>query len=248
MMHMIAYASQASYPTPAPLIPIPDPTLRVAGNDFYVPAQVNQIISAAGLINSTVAPARMQIQSPSLRALLNFDLGPVANSNVFGSLPRCMRMWQTPLQLVTNEPLDMYCQNAASVLNQAMIILSDGPVKPVTGKIYSVRATGSAVLQPGQWVNTPLTFSQTLPSGHYQCVGFRAIGVTLVGARIFFVGGAWRPGVYASNSVNDNDWPDFRYGNIGVWGEFDNTVPPTVDCNGFNDTSQDFVFDLIKTA
>lgn len=246
--HLIGYETSASESALTAITPIPDPTLRVAGNDFYVPAQLNQIVSAAAMINSSAATLRAQIQAPSLRSTLNFDINPIVNGLVFGSLPRCMRMWNTPLQLVTNEPLDVYIQNGAAVMNRAFILLSDGPLKSVGGKIYTVRATGAATLVTATWVNTVLTFSQTLPSGHYQVVGFRAVGANLVAARIFFVGSPWRPGVYANNASNDNEWPDFRYGNIGVWGEFDNTVPPTVDCLGVTDSSQEFEFDLIKTA
>lgn len=245
---MIGYETSASQAALAAITPIPDPTLRVAGNDFYVPTGLNQIVGAAALINSAAATLRAQIQSPSLRALLNFDISPIVNGLVFGSLPRCMRMWDTPLQLVTNEPLDVYIQNGAAVMNRAFIILADGPLKPVMGKIYTVRATGAATLVTATWVNTALTFSQTLPSGHYQVVGFRAIGANLVAARIFFVASGWRPGTFAVNVNDNNEWPDFRWGNMGVWGEFDNTVPPTVDCMGITDTTQEFEFDLIKTA
>lgn len=245
---MIGYETSASQAALTAITPIPDPTLRVSGNDFYVPATLNQIILASAIINSAAATLRAQIQSPSLRAGLNFDISPIANGLVYGAFPRCMRLWDTPLQLATNEPLDVYIQNGAAVMNRAFIQLADGPVKTVTGKILTVRATGAATLVTATWVNTALTFSQTLPSGHYQCVGFRALGANLVAARIFFVASPWRPGTLATNLQDNNEWPDFRWGNIGVWGEFDNTVPPTVDCLGITDTSQEFEFDLIKTA
>lgn len=247
-MHMIGYESTASNAALAAITPIPDPTLRVAGNDFYVPSTLNQIVGGAALINSAAATLRAQIQAPSLRATLNFDISPIVNGLIFGSLPKCFRMWDTPLQLQTNEPLDVYVQNGASVMNRALLILADGPLKPVSGKIYTVRATGAATLVTASWVNTSLTFSQTLPTGTYQVVGFRAIGANMVAARIFFVGSAWRPGCFANNLQNDDQWSDFRWGNMGVWGQFDNTVPPTVDCLGITDTAQEFEFDLIKTS
>lgn len=247
-MHMVGYETSGSEAALTAITPIPDGTLRVAGNDFYVPSTLNQVCMAAAIINSAAATLRAQIQSPSLRALLNFDINPIANGLVFGALPRSQRMWKTPLQLTTNEPMDVFIQNGAAVMNRAFIILCDGPISPVAGKIYTVRATGAASLVTATWVNTVLTFSQTLPSGTYQVVGFRAQGANLVAARIFFVGGAWRPGTLALNLADNNEWPDFRYGNTGVWGQFDNTVPPTVDCMGITDTAQEFEFDLIKTA
>lgn len=248
MFHMIGYESNVSNPAIAAITPIPDPTLRISGNDFYVPTQLTYLVMAAAMINSAAATLRCEIQSPSLRAMLNMDISPIANGLVFGSLPPCVRLWSTPVPLVGNEPLDAYVENGAAVMNRVFLQLSDGVMKPVSGKIYTVRATGAAALATATWVNTSLTFNQTLPTGHYQVVGFRAIGANLCAARIFFVGSPWRPGVPATNAAANNEWPDFRYGNIGVFGEFDNTVPPTVDCMGITDTSQEFLFDLIKTA
>lgn len=248
MMHMIGYETSASEAALTAITPIPDPTLRVSGNDFYVPAGLNNIVSASALINSATATLRAQIQSPSLRATLNVDISPINNGLVHGNPPRILRMWNSPLPLVVNEPLDVYIQNGAAVMNRAFLILADGPPKPVQGKIYTVRATAAASLATASWVNSSLTFGQTLPAGHYQVVGFRAWSANLVAARIFFVGSAFRPGVYAATTENDNEWQDFRFGNIGVLGEFDNTVPPTVDFMGITDTAQTVFLDLIKTA
>lgn len=248
MFHLVGYEQSVSLAALTAINPIPDGTVRVINTDILVPKELPNIISAAALINSATATLRAELQAPSLRATLNFDINPIVNGLVFGSLPRCMRMWQTPLSLNANEPLDFFIQNGAAVMNRGLIMLSDGPVRPVQGKIYTVRATGAATLVTGTWVNTALTFGQALPAGHYQVVGFRAVGTNLVAARIFFTGSPWRPGTYAANVSNDNEWPDFRYGNLGVWGEFDNTTPPSVDCLGVTDTAQEFEFDLIKTA
>lgn len=247
-IHLIGYETSASQAALAAITPIPDPTLRIAGSDFYVPKGLNQVIAAAALINSATATLRAQIQSPSLRATLNFDISPINNGLVFGSLPRINRFFGSPLQLAENEPLDVYVQNGAAVMNRAFIWLADGPITPTKGKIFTVRATGAASLVTASWVNTALTFGQTLPAGHYQVVGLRVWGANLVAARLFFVGSGWRPGVPALNTEDNNEWPDFRFGNMGVLGEFDNTTPPTLDCMGVTDSAQVVLLDLIKTA
>lgn len=247
-IHMIGYETSASDAALTAITPIPDPTLRVTGNDFLVPPQLPNIVLGAGMINSVAATLRMQVQSPSLRATLNFDISPINNGLVFGSLPRLNRLWQTPLPLVGGEPLDVFVQNGAAVMNRAFLMLSDGPVAPITGKIYTVRATGAASLVTASWVNTVLTFGQTLPYGTYNLVGFRAWSANGVAARIFFVGYPWRPGVPMLNAEDNNEWGDFRFGNIGTWGQFVNTVPPTIDVMGITDTAQTFFLDLIKVA
>lgn len=246
-MHMVGFETSASEAALTAIVPIPDGTVTISGNDLRVPTAVNMIVSAAALINSAAATLRAEIQTPSLRATLNFDINPIVNGLVFGTLARCMRMWQTPLQLVTNESINFMIQNGGAVMNRGLLIMADAPVSPVKGKIFSVRATGAASLVTASWVNTSLTFGQVLPAGHYQLVGLRAIGANLVAARVFFVGGQWRPGTYACNVGDNNEWPDFRYGNTGVWGEFDNTTPPSIDCLGITDTAQEFILDLIKT-
>jgi hypothetical protein len=157
-------------------------------------------------------------------------------------------MWNTPLALQPLEPLDVFIQNGAAVMNRAFLWLCDGPPKPVTGKIYTVRFTTSISTATASWVNGVLTFGQTLPAGHYQVVGMRVWSSNSVAARLFFVGGAWRPGVPAETAEDNNEWTDFRFGNTGVWGEFDNTTPPSIDIMGITDTAQVGFLDLIKTA
>src|SRR5207247_1836789 len=98
------------------------------------------------------------------------------------------------------------------------------------GAIYTIRATAAVALAASTWVNGALTFSQALPYGTYQVVGMRARGANLAAARLVFVGQPFRPGVAGVNALGNVDPFHFRYGNMGVFGQFDSTVPPTVDC------------------
>ena len=52
----------------------------------------------------------------------------------------------------------------------------------------------------------------------------------------------------ALNAEDNNEWFYARYGQIGVWAEFDNTVPPTVDFMGITDTAETVYIDLIKVS
>lgn len=248
MLHTIGYELSSSLAALTALTPIPDPTLRVAGNDFFVPNGPSQLAMAFGMINSAAATVRLQIQSPSLRATLNVDINPVTQGLVFPALAGGLFLQNNPLPLVVNEPLDVFGQNGAAVMNRCFLWLSDGPIKPVTGKIFTVRATAAATLVTASWVNSSLTFGQALPSGHYQCVGFSAWSANLCAARIFFVGSPWRPGCIGTTAENTIQNLAFRFGGLGVLGEFDNTVPPTVDFMGITDTAQVVYLDLIKTA
>lgn len=247
MLHTIAYELSGSEAALTALTPVPDPTLRVSGNDFFVPADLSYIVYAAGMINSALATLRMQIQSPSLRSTLNFDISPLANGLVFGTTPARMNLFGSPLAISPNEPLDVFAQNGAAVMNRAVLWLADGPVKPTQGKIYTVRFTTSITLATATWVNGAVTFGQTLPAGHYQTVGMRIWSANGVAARVFHVGSKYRPGIQLANAEANVGWNDFRHGNCGVLGEFDNTTPPSFDMLGITDTAQVGYLDLIKT-
>lgn len=247
MIHTVAYELSGSEAALTALTPVPDPTLRVSGNDFFVPADLNSIVYAAAAINSAAATLRAQIQSPSLRSTLNYDISPLANGLVFGSTPARVNLFNNPLAVAPNEPLDVFVQNGAIVMNRAILWLADGPIKPTQGKIYTVRATLSITLATATWVNGALTFGQTLPAGHYQTVGARVWSANGVAARIFHVGAKYRPGVLMPNAEANVEWGDFRFGNCGVLGEFDNTTPPSFDVLGVTDTAEVVYLDLIKT-
>src|SRR5712691_519104 len=135
MLHTIAYELSASEAALTAITPIPDGTVAISGNDIRVPKGMNNIVCAAALINSATATLRAQIQSPLLRSVLNYDISPINNGLVFGSLPRMVKLWQTPLALAELEPLDVFVQNGAAVMNRAFLWLSDGPITPVKGKI-----------------------------------------------------------------------------------------------------------------
>lgn len=247
-MHLVGYETSASNAALTAITPIPDGTVAISGNDVRVPTGMSNICLAAAMINSATATLRAQIQAPSLRSVLNFDISPIANGLVFPTLQQSSRMWNTPLALQALEPLDVFVQNGAAVMNRAFIMLCDGPVKPVTGRVYTVRCTGAASLVTATWVNTALTFGQTLPAGQYQVVGLRVWGANACAARLFFVGQGWRPGVLCSTAEANQDYLDFRFGNTGVWGAFDSTTPPSLDVMGITDTAQVVLLDLIKVS
>lgn len=249
MWTMAGYESTASNAALTAITPIPDPHVTVSGNDIRVPAALPNLLGVATMINSAAATLRSELQSPSLRAVVPFDVSPITNGLVFPSTPGFNQMFFSPVPLVANEGLDAYTQNGASVVNRTFIWLGDGAVKPTSGKIYTVRATATASLTTATWVNSgALTFASTLPAGHYQLVGLRSWSANQCAARVFFVGYTWRPGCIAATAESTIEWPIFRFGGLGVWGEFDNTTPPTVDFMGITDTAETLFVDLIKVS
>lgn len=228
---------------------VPDQAVFTSGVDMRVPTGMANLLAEAALSAAT-APLYGQVQSPTLRDLANQDIDPVADAIVWSEVGTMQYHGQSPRDLTEAESLNLaiYATGGAAAHNYGLVWIGDGAFKPTTGKIFSVRATASATLAAGSWVNAALTFNSTLPSGTYQVVGLRAQGANLIAARLVFVGGRFRPGVPADPALDTNYAPEFRMGRSGVFGEFDVNQPPTVDCLGETDTAQVFVLDLIKTA
>ena len=248
-MHIVGYETSASEAALTQIVPIPDGTVVIGGaNDIRVPVGMNNICFAAGMINSATATLRQQIRTPSLLGKWPYDIAPLANGLVFGSLPPCLRQWQTPTKLVENESMQVYVQNGAAVMNRLFAIFCDGATKSVSGQVLTMRATGAAATATASWVNSSLTLSSVLPSGTFQHVGTRAWSANGCAYRMFYVGGIWRPGGLMGNAESNLEWPDFRWGNIGVWGQFTNINPPSMDFMGITDTAQTVYLDLIQTA
>jgi hypothetical protein len=228
--------------------------LFTTGDEIRVPDGLEQLILAAGIVGQT--DTRALLVSPSLRDVFNVDISPLNDGTDGDCLPsvpqRVVDLRSSPIALEAGESLTAETNaNQTDADDQSVLAwLSDGPIVPVTGvPIYALRATAAITAIAGSWTNGALTFLQTIPVGNYQVVGLRGEGVTLVGIRLVFRGGGWRPGVMGSVGRADEAWDGFRNGGMGVFGEFHSTVPPTVDvlCNDA-DTAQRVILDLVKVS
>ena len=228
---------------------VQDQHLVTQGKDLRVPRKLSSLVGQIALTGAA-ALVQAQLASPSLRSVALLDIEPVVAASVFGSPPEAMFHPSSPIPLEEDESLNLSIQSdpAAAADHYGLVWLSDGEIKPVNGKIYTIRGTAAIQLAAGQWVNGNLSLSQSLPVGKYQVVGMRARGTNLVAARLVFVGYQWRPGVPAVNLISDLDPYSMRYGGFGVFGEFDSINPPSVDCLGITDAAQVFELDIIKVG
>lgn len=249
-MHLAAYYESVD-PAGAltKISAVADQAIRTDGNDVVVPSDLANLVFEAALSAAT-GPSYAQVQSPSLRQLANQDVQPIISGVVFGGNPPVQPHFNSPRALKGNESVNftVSATGGAAAANYGLIILSNGAVTPQTGNMFTVRASATAALSAGVWVNSGLTFDETLPAGTYNVVGMRAEGTNLVAARLVFVGSGYRPGVPAVNTAAQRDFRDGRYGMMGSFGVFDVNQPPTVDCLGVTDTAQTIVLDLIKVS
>lgn len=238
----VAYHKAAVSATLLPIQPIADQHVTVKDNDLTIP-DLNFLVAALIFGN---APTQAQLRSPSLRRLILEDIGKMlATETCVGAVDVLEDKRDNPLELTVSEKLNVYTIHTLD--GWALIWLADGPVTPVTGDIRTVKCTVVTHGAADVWTNSALTLSQTLPAGRYQVVGMRAFGTNLLAVRLVFVGGTWRPGVPAGDSIDDPEVPQFRNGRFGAFGEFEFDQPPSVDLLGTGvSAAEEIYLDLIQ--
>jgi hypothetical protein len=226
-----------------------DPTIHKEGDYNYIPKGLNQCIWAyAAGINLL----NMKLNSPSLRAMFPHYISPMTNLGQMYKEPSVQLMLDSPLPLVETEGVEAlaYTMENASRVHGCYLGLNSGPVVPVKGKMYTIHFTLDITGVLTQWVNSVITFTETLPAGRYQVVGAAVWALSGMCFRIFFPGQVRRPGAPVMHDSLFDMPKAFRQGAMGVWGEFDHDVPPTIEMNCETTDAQDAdgYFDLIKIA
>ena len=232
-----------------------DDHVTVIGDDIYVPA-LNRLVGAyAGHGVTGVAGSAIQayLDSPSMRALTRQeipkldDFATTPEVNIVDMFP------DNPIPLVAGEALNAYLQNSAVCAAGRAIVgafLADGPLRPVTGDIRTIRATSVITGTLGVWDSGPLTLAYDLPVGRYQLVGARCLaGATSQLFRFIFVEGRWRPGGVSVRDIVDPGLPIFRGGRLGVWGEFTQRQLPRLEVLNVETVANPTVFlDVIRVG
>lgn len=232
---------------------VPDLTARVSGDDIQVPS-LNQIIAVAAMVE-TAAAHRARLSAPSLRVLSNLQIAPLNGGAAAavepGSPQAVVDLRDSPLALAPQEQLnaEILADPAAAQIQSVIVWLADGPIVPAVGRIFTVRATAVSALVAGTWSPTAINFDEDLPRGRYQIVGFWPISTGMIAARLSLVAHAWRPGALGNDLQEDIQNPMFRGGRMGVFGEFEDIEPPTVEALAVSAdaaAAQMYYFDLIQ--
>lgn len=244
---LVAYSESQDSAVLVNIAALADTHITVVGDDVHVPL-LDQL---AGYHFHGVNLTQGQIDAPSLRAQTLIDVSPGDVLAEPGSPPSMHDLFESPIPLKSGEGIRcLMAEDAAGASRvTALLWFSDGPVSPVTGKIQTVRATGSTTLVVNTWTPCPLTFSQTLPKGTFQIVGARFLSAGCEAARLIIPGYDWRPGAIGHDALGDLDPEIFRYGKAGVWAEFESNQPPQAEFLSVSaDTSEVVHLDLIQIA
>lgn len=250
MFHLCAYA-QSVDPANAfvGINAVREDVIFTNGIDLRIPEDLTRIVGEMVAINDASA-VRAELQAPSLRVLVNHDIEPIVVAAVWGNPPELSWHADSPIELQTDEALNLFVQSdpAAAALHYGLVYLADGPIQPVSGRIITIRATASVAQTTTTWVNGNLALAQVLPAGRYQVVGMRGRSTDAVAMRLVFREQVARPGVPVVNALGDQDFYWLRFGRAGVYGEFPNTIPPTLDVLGGAAATQTVELDLIRVA
>lgn len=252
MFHLAAwYESVDAAGAYVNLAVVPDTQITASGSQIQVPT-LNQIVALAGGACNTTAP-RLRLSAPNLRLKSLFQIAPLNVAGAAPALPmsphRLLDLRDNPLKMVTSEQMQaqLLANPAAAQVQWCLIWLADGPIAPVKGDVFTVRATGTATLVIGTWTNVPLTYDEALPRGRYQIVGIKAFSANGIACRALIPGLQWRPGVMCNLVTEEIEWPGFRYGGMGSFGEFEDIDTLNVEfLAAVADTAEVVFFDLVQ--
>lgn len=244
---LVAFLESPAAATLASINGLADPHVRVEKKNIYIPDAL-PLLAGYYVLGDGITQARLE--SPSLRTLANLDVCPYDVGTEPLTSPKMHPLFRSPKALVGSEGLNLKATSATDPFRTiGLIWLADAAIAPVTGDIFTVRATATQLLVAETWVNGTISFDQTLPAGRYQVVGMRAKSDGLIAARLVFPGQAWRPGCIGNDDDADIMPAIFRRGALGVWGEFEHDTPPTVDFLSIGTEQAETVWlDLIKIA
>jgi hypothetical protein len=225
-----------------------DQHITTEGDNVLVPSFAPNLAGVFAL-GATISQA--QVTSPSLRRGLLFDVAPINIGAEPVNRPYMHDLFRNPIPLVPSEGLQVRVAEGAAGAERETVLawLQSEFEEPASGEIMTVRATSTTTLTADVWSLCNLTLSQQLEAGRYQIVGMKATSAGAVAARLVLPGSEFRPGVIAGDSLGDVSIVNQRYGNHGVFGEFEHTFVPAVEfLSGSADTTEEVYLDIIKVA
>jgi hypothetical protein len=235
----------------AQIYAVADPHITIVNNEVQIP-EVNKLMLVAGMMERAAAN-RLRLYSPSLRMKSKFQVTPLnmqaAADIVPDSPPKVMDLRQNPLSLIVGERLGAESDGnpAAAQYQSVLVWFCDAVPAPVQGEIFCVRATGATALVANAWTDSALAFDEDLPRGRYAIVGMRALSAGCIAARLFLPGARWRPGCLGVVLQQDLGSPIFRLGQLGSWGEFEDTDTVTGQFLSISaDATQQVYLDLMQ--
>lgn len=194
--------------------------------------------------------ARSQLQIPSLKRVGYPEVYPLQVGATVPSYPVLMRFsdYNRPTFKAAESITPLNSQGGAAAETERFVIWGEPNQEAAPpGVVFPFRFTATIAGVVDSWATGPLVLSDTLPIARYAVVGMSVVGANILAARLVFPGGGPRPGVLGDNAIGNGQWPYFRFGNSGKFGDFIAPYLPQLQiyCVGAN-AAQTVVLDLIK--
>lgn len=227
--HLAAFrGSVVNATTNTAIAGVPDSILaRSASNAFLAPGGSRIVVASAGGVNAS----RSRINTPAMRAVGLPYIAPLGTGVTVQAPPNFANFGSNGPKPNDADEISVEATHtdAAAQIQWALMWLRFGRKEWTPGMRYRLRGTAAITGVVGAWANGAITLDQTLPSGIYQIQGMDAFGTNLLGARLIFPGGGWRPGCLARNAVSSQNDVLWTNGDMGVYGEFDSTAIPQLE-------------------
>jgi len=249
MHNTIAFCQAPAVDTEEEIAGVTDQNARVSGNDIYI-GKYNHIISMFG---GGKGCSTLRLVSPSLRRFVSPYIHPMFSflDEAYWAVEPVYLM-ENPISLETNEALNalIKCtEHDTAKYNFCGVSLAEGAVPPVTGDIRTMVIEASVTGTIGVWTNHSLTFPVDLPVGRYQVVGASCRANKPGIFRLVPVGADHRPGGLMEAGVQRFNTNGQRFGKMGVWCEFDQLTPPSLEvCPCVALTWYSLKLDLIRVS
>ncbi len=244
--HLAAYSASVDQAALAAIAAVADPSLTVSVNNIQIPDFAPYLYGAyANGVNLT----RAQLQSPSLRRIVNYEIRKIEKAVLPAGYAGFPFSIANPIPLDVGEQMQAFTaeDGAGATRMNVLAFLGDGKTDQISDPISAVRITGATTLVAYTWTNGAIVFDQVLPVGDYAIVGARFEAAGLIGFRFVFQGSTPRPGGLGVVSETAIEPIGQRLGGWGVWGVFHSTTPPTVDYfSATADTAEVGTLDLVK--
>jgi hypothetical protein len=200
---------------------------KASSGAFLAPSGGRIRLAAAGGVNAS----RARINTPAMRAVGLPYIAPLQTGITVQSPPNLADYTDFgPLPAPADEiSVESTHTDAAPQIQFALMLLKFGYKQPTVGMRYRLRGTATITGVVGSWASGAITLDQTLPSGIYEIQGMDVFGTNLLGARLIFPGGGWRPGVLARNAVASVPAPIFLSSDLGALGQFDSVAMPQLE-------------------
>jgi hypothetical protein len=192
---------------------------------------------------------RVKLRTPKLRAVNDVNLFPLDVATAITSRPPLVEWFHHPLSLNPIDENQVLVSGAGALtIANVAIAFGDGNFGVPPGDLFTVVATATITTVAGAWVTGAITLEQPLPSGRYAVVGAHAFGANAQYFNLVFPNQVWRPGALAFGTVAGINSRYFRWGNLGVWGEFETFALPqlSIQASAAAATAHTLVLDIVR--